>query len=74
MNRGPKIVVIGAGSFFFGRAVVYNMAQSPVLRTGTLALVDTDPHVLETMMKLARRAKEFSGAPLSCSVPPTGER
>lgn len=63
MNRGPKIVVIGAGSFFFGRAVVYNMAQSPVLRTGTLALVDTDPHVLETMMKLARRAKEFSGAP-----------
>ena len=38
MNKGPKIVVIGAGSFFFGRAVVYNMAQSPVLRTGTLAL------------------------------------
>ena len=36
---------------------------TPVLNGGTLALVDTDPHVLETMMKLARRAKEFSGAP-----------
>lgn len=63
MNKGPKIVVIGAGSFFFGRAVVYNMAQSPVLRTGTLALVDTDPAVLNTMMNLAGRAKAHSGAP-----------
>ena len=50
MKKGPKIVVIGAGSFFFGRAVVYNMAQSPILRTGTLALVDTDPAVLVTML------------------------
>ena len=63
MEKGPKIVVIGAGSFFFGRAVVYNMAQSPILRNGTLALVDTDPAVLETMMKLAERAKQHSGAP-----------
>lgn len=63
MKKGPKIVVIGAGSFFFGRAVVYNMAQSPILRTGTLALVDTDPAVLETMMKLAERAARHVGAP-----------
>lgn len=63
MKKGPKIVVIGAGSFFFGRAVVYNMAQSPILRTGTLALVDTDPAVLETMMKLAERAGRHVGAP-----------
>ena len=63
MSQGPKIVVIGAGSFFFGRAVVYNMAQSPILQNGTLALVDTDPHVLKTMLNLARRAKEYSRAP-----------
>jgi alpha-galactosidase len=59
----PKIVVIGAGSHFFGRPVIYNMTHSPVLRGGTLALVDTNAKVLETMMGLARRAIEATGAP-----------
>ena len=57
MDRGPKVVVLGAGSYFFGKPVIYNMITSPILRNGTLALVDTDPAVLETMMKIARRAK-----------------
>lgn len=52
---GPKIVVIGAGSYFFGKPVIYKMATSPVLAGGTLALVDTNAKVLNTMMKLARR-------------------
>jgi alpha-galactosidase len=39
------------------------MVNSPVLRGGTLALVDTDRNVLDTMMKIARRAVEASGAP-----------
>ncbi len=64
IKQGPKVVVIGAGSYFFGKPVIYNMVTSPVLRTGTLALVDTDPAVLETMMNLAKRAVEFTGAPL----------
>jgi alpha-galactosidase len=42
---GPKVAIIGAGSFFFGRPVIWNMAHSPVLREGTLALVDRDPAV-----------------------------
>ncbi|GAG38130.1 unnamed protein product, partial [marine sediment metagenome] len=51
----PKIVVIGAGSYFFGRPVIYKMTHSEVLRGGTLALVDTDPDVLATMMSLEGR-------------------
>ncbi len=61
MKKGPKVVVIGAGSYFFGKPVIYNMIHSEILRRGTLALVDTDPAVLDTMMKFARRAKEHAG-------------
>jgi alpha-galactosidase len=52
---GPKITVIGAGSYFFGRPVIHQMATSEIFAGGTLALVDTDPKVLATMMQLARR-------------------
>ncbi len=64
MKKGPKVVVIGAGSYFFGKPVIYNMVHSPVLQSGTLALVDINPAVLDTMMKLAKRAKEHTGASL----------
>lgn len=53
--RAPKITVIGAGSFFFGRPVIHKMATSQVFTGGTLALVDTNERVLKTMMRLARR-------------------
>jgi len=59
----PKVVVIGAGSFFFGRPVIWNMTHSEVLRGGTLALVDTKPDVLETFVNLAKRTIEATGAP-----------
>lgn len=39
----PKVVVIGAGSLFFGRQAIWQMTQSPHLNGGALALVDTDP-------------------------------
>lgn len=52
---GPKITVIGAGSYFFGRPAIYKMATSKILAGGTLALVDTDAKVLKTMMQFARR-------------------
>ncbi|MBI4023692.1 MAG: glycoside hydrolase family 4 [Verrucomicrobia bacterium] len=55
MNSGPKITVIGAGSYFFGKAVIHKMATSSVMRGGVLALVDTDPKTLATMTRLARR-------------------
>ena len=31
----PKVVVVGAGSYFFARPVIWNMVNSPVLRGGT---------------------------------------
>lgn len=58
-----KIAVIGAGSYFFGKPVIWNMVKSDILRDGTLALVDTQPETLDTMMNLGRRAIEASGAP-----------
>ncbi len=53
--RKPKVTVLGAGSYFFGMPVIYKAATSPVLDGGTLALVDTDPKALDTMLSLAKR-------------------
>lgn len=59
--QSPKIVVIGAGSYFFGRPAIWNMVTSDVLKGGTLALVDTSSEVLATMMGIARRAIDHAG-------------
>ncbi len=64
MKKGPKIVVLGAGSYFFGKPVIYNTVTSPVLREGTLALVDPDSDILKTTVRLAERAREATGSPL----------
>ena len=61
----PKVVVIGAGSMFFGRQCIKKMVTSEALRGGTLALVDTDKGILEKMAALASMAVEASGAPIS---------
>lgn len=53
--KGPKITVIGAGSYFFGKPVIHKMAASKIMAGGTLALVDTNPDALKTMMALGRR-------------------
>jgi len=58
---GPKITVIGAGSYFFGKPVIRKMATSGMLAGGTLALVDTNPAVLDTMMALAARVFDATG-------------
>ena len=49
----PKVVVIGSGSLFFGRQAIWQMAHSPHLNQGTLALVDKDPARMEKMGLLA---------------------
>ncbi len=63
--RGPKVVLIGAGSAFFGRQTVWSMVSKEALRTGTLALVDPDERKLGWMTQIARRAIEHRKAPLS---------
>ncbi len=60
----PKVVVIGAGSLFFGRQAIWQMAHSPHLNKGTLALVDSDPVRLEKMGKLAEMVVAETGVRL----------
>ncbi|MAU08293.1 MAG: glycoside hydrolase family 4 [Anaerolineaceae bacterium] len=64
-TQHPKVVVIGAGSLFFGRQAVWQMVFSPYLNTGTLALVDTDPERLERMTQLAEMVVAEAGVSLN---------
>jgi len=52
----PKVVIIGAGSLFFGRQALFSMIDSPSLSQGTLTYVDTNPDRLAAMMTLGKRA------------------
>lgn len=52
-THSPKVVVIGAGSLYFGRQAIWQMVHSPILNKGTLALVDKDPVNLRRMSRLA---------------------
>ena len=60
----PKIVIVGAGSLFFGRKAIWQMVHSPHLRGGTLGLVDIDEDRLNRMAKLAQMVIEHNDAPL----------
>jgi alpha-galactosidase/6-phospho-beta-glucosidase family protein len=62
--QAPKVVVIGAGSLFFGRQAIWQMVHSPHLNRGTLALVDTDAERLAKMATLAELVVAETGVPL----------
>lgn len=64
MLQHPKVVVIGAGSLFFGRQAIWQMVQSPYLNKGTLAFVDTNEQRLEKMVALARMVSAANGVKL----------
>lgn len=61
----PKMVIIGAGSIFFTRAVAVGMSGDPRFRGGTLSLVDLNPEMLDVMTRLCRRIVEETGADLT---------
>ncbi len=63
-TQHPKVVVIGAGSLFFGRQAIWQMVHSEHLRGGTLALVDTDEQRLAKMADLARKVAAHAGVAL----------
>ena len=63
-TQHPKVVVIGAGSLFFGRQAIWQMAHSPHLNTGTLALVDTDEERLRKMTSLGEMVARDNGVQL----------
>lgn len=53
-NQKPKVVVLGAGSLFFGRQAIWQMVHSEYLNKGTLSLVDTNEERLYKLVKLAK--------------------
>ena len=61
----PKVVVVGAGSLFFGRQALWQMVHSEHLNCGTLGLVDTDAERLDKMARLARRVIDSIGVKLA---------
>ena len=63
-TQTPKLVLLGAGSLFFGRQAIWQMVHSPHLNTGTLALVDTDEHRLELMATVAQKVVDHTGVAL----------
>ena len=67
-TQRPKVVVIGSGSLFFGRQAIWQMARSPHLNGGTLALVDKDPARMEKMGKLAKKVVAETGVDLQIEV------
>ena len=60
----PKIVILGAGSLFFGRQAIWQMVHSPYLNHGTLALVDTDAERMAKMGRLAEMVIADQKVPL----------
>ncbi|GHC03107.1 glycoside hydrolase family 4 [Cerasicoccus arenae] len=61
-NLKPTIVIIGAGSLFFGQKAIWSMNHLGGLKGGHLVLVDTDPDNLDRMVRLAKLAAETSGS------------
>ena len=66
--QSPKVVVIGAGSLFFGREAIWQMTRSPHLNRGILSLVDTDPARLEKLGTLAEKVVAATGVELGIEV------
>jgi alpha-galactosidase/6-phospho-beta-glucosidase family protein len=60
----PKVVVIGAGSLFFGRQAIWQMVQSPYLNKGTLSFVDTNEQHLDKIVTLAKMVSEANNVEL----------
>ena len=66
--KGPKVVLLGAASAFFGRQTIWSMVMKDALCTGSLALVDPDEKKLKWMADIARRAIEHRGVSLKLEV------
>jgi alpha-galactosidase/6-phospho-beta-glucosidase family protein len=64
MNN-PKIVIIGAGSLFFGRQAIWAAANLPGFRKCELCFVDTDPIHLEKIIALGKLVAEPTGAKIT---------
>ena len=61
---GKKMVVVGAGSIFFTRALAIGLCKNPRYQGGTLSLVDVNPEMLDVMTRLCGRIVSATGADL----------
>lgn len=68
--QSPKVVVIGAGSLFFGRQAIWQMVHSPHLNTGTLALCDNNLERLGKLKTLAEMVIAETGVSLTLETSP----
>ena len=59
----PKITFIGAGSTVFMKNIVGDILQRPALAGATIALMDIDPHRLETSTVIADKLIASLGVP-----------
>jgi len=66
--KGPKVVLIGAGSVFFGRQTIWSMVTKEALRDGKLVLVDPDEKKLGWVADIARTAIDATNAPLELEI------
>ncbi len=66
--KGPKVVLIGAGSAFFGRQTAWSMATKEALSNGTLALVDYDAEKLKWIAGIAKKAAAATRTNLKIEV------
>ncbi|HRU01815.1 MAG TPA: hypothetical protein P5239_08945, partial [Victivallales bacterium] len=73
MKKGPKIVIIGAGSLFFGRQAIWQCCTSEYLNKGILGLVDRDEVNLERMRTLALKAVKHLKVPLKIEASTNAE-
>jgi len=77
MQKGLTIVLIGAGSREFARAVIHDLVLERELhetRDIEVRLVDIDPAALELMHGYARRCAEVAGARISFTATTERER
>lgn len=63
--KGPKIVIIGAGSLFFSRPSIIGFSRSKVFSEGEICLVDIDEKKLRIVEKFAHRVVKMLGANLT---------
>ena len=66
--KNTKIVIIGAGSLFFGRQAIWAVANLPGFKGCTLSLVDTDAGRLEKLTNLANIVAVPTGAIIESST------
>ncbi len=62
-NNGPKITVVGAGSFVFSLGLLYDLIVKHRLTGMRLALLDVNEQAVETMRLLATRVAKEVGVP-----------